>query len=232
MSKALGNPDGYIAIDDNGYYSLITKGETISDNYTFLSYAYDNYFIFKNENDLYGVLNIYSGVVIEPEYTFMLKISDRNAIEAKKDDGTIDIYSKKLEKISTIKDGIVENVSENYTIIYSNSEMIYINKDGEVVSNTEVYPNNQIFSFKAENGKWGYLDKSGNIVIEAKYDFATDTTKYNFSGILLDGKWGVVTDKGEVIVEPSYEIDTYYLPNFVGKYLLELTNTYHCLELK
>jgi hypothetical protein len=229
--QASGNSDCYIAIDDNGYYSIITKGDTISDNYIYISYAFENYFIFKNANGNYGLLNIYSGVAIEPTYTFMLTISGTKAIEAQDLNGNVDIFSNKLEKIATISGAIVERVDDDYTSIYSNSEMIYINNNGEIIENTEVYPNHKIYAY-SENGKWGYKDKSGNVVIECKYDFATDVDTYGCAGILLDGEWGIVNSEGEIIKNPAFTIDTYYLPMFVGEYLLELSNDYHCLELE
>ncbi|MCI8309018.1 MAG: WG repeat-containing protein [Clostridia bacterium] len=232
--QSSGKSDCYIAIDDNGYYSIITKSETISNNYTYISYAFDNYFIFKNEDGLYGLLDIYNGIKFEAEYSFMLKIDGRNSIEAVKPDGTVDIYSKDLEKIAILKEAIIKSVSENYTMIYSSidNEIFYINKEGKKVPNTEVYPNNKIFAYSDENGKWGYKDKSGNIVLEAKYDLATDTGEYGFSGIVLDGEWGIVNSEGEIVKIPAFTLDTYYLPTFIGEYLLEITESYHCLELE
>ena len=58
--QASGNNGSYIAIDDNGFYSIITSEETISNNYTYISYAFNNYFIFKDQNGLYGLIDIYS----------------------------------------------------------------------------------------------------------------------------------------------------------------------------
>ena len=229
---ATGKDESYIAIDDDGFYSIITGDETISDNYTYVSYAFDNYFIFKNEEGFYGLIDIYDGIKIEPnQYTFMLEIDGRNAIQAVTADGIGDIYSENMEKVISIKDVVLENIDDNYTIVHSNSECYYINKKGQVVSNTEVYPKNNIYAFK-ENEKWGYKDKSGNIIVEPNYDFATDLDEYGFSGIVLDGKWGVVNSKGEVIKQPQFELETYYLPIFIGEYLLEVSDTYHCLELK
>ena len=43
-----GNKELYIAIDESGLYSIITDSNTISNNYTYISYAFDNYFIFRN----------------------------------------------------------------------------------------------------------------------------------------------------------------------------------------
>ena len=228
---ATGNNENYIAIDDNGFYSIINGDETISNNYTYVSYAFDNYFIFKNQEGFYGLIDTYNGIKIEPnQYTFMLKIDGINAIQAVTPDGMGDIYSEDIEKVLSVQDVVLENIDDKYTIVHSNSECYYINGKGQVVSNTEVYPDNNIFAYK-ENEKWGYKDKTGKVVIEPTYDFATDVDKYGFSGIILNGKWGVVNSNGEVIKQPQFELETYYLPIFIGEYLLEVSDTYHCLEL-
>lgn len=230
--QASGNKNSYIAIDDNGFYSIITNGETISDNYTFISYAFGNYFIFKNQEGFYGLLDIYSGTKIEPnQYTFMLKIDGKDAIEAMTSDGMRDIYSANIEKVLSVQNAVIEAIDENYTSVHSNTECFYINKNGQVVSNKEVYPENSIFAFK-ENGKWGYQDKDGKVVIEPTYDFTTDMDEYGFGGMIQDGKWGIINAKGKIIKAPEFILDTYYFPIFVGEYLLEVSDTYHCLELK
>ena len=168
---------------------------------------------------------------IEPnQYTFMLKIDEKNAIEAVTADGVGDIYSSSIEKVLSMKNAVLEAINEDYTIIHSNTESAYINKNGQVVSNMEVYLDNNIFAFES-NGKWGYKDKTGKVIVEPIYDFSTDVDKYGFGGIVLNGKWGVINSKGEVIKEPSFTLDTYYLPTFIGEYLLEISDTYHCLEL-
>ena len=229
--QAAGNSGNYIAINNEGFYSIITGEETISNNYTYVSYAFDNYFIFKNQQGFYGLLDVYDGIKLEQnQYTFMLKIEEKNAIQAVTGDGVCDIYSKNIEKVLSIKDAVVENINEKYTSVHSNLECYYINENGQVVQNTEVYPENKIFAFQ-ENGKWGYKDSSGRVIVEPIYDFATDTDEYGFSGIILNGKWGVVDSEGKIIKEPQFTLETYYLPIFIGEYLLEVSDTYHCLEL-
>ena len=69
------------------------------------------------------------------------------------------------------------------------------------------------------------------MLVEPTYDFATDINEYGFGGIILEGKWGVVTSNGEVLKQPQFTLETYYLPIFIGEYLLEVSDTYHCLEL-
>ena len=177
------------------------------------------------------MIDIYNGIKIEPnQYTFMLKIDGKNAIEAVTPEGLGDIYSENIEKVLSIQNAVIEEIDENYTVIHSNTASGYINKQGQLVSNTEVFPENEIFSFE-ENGKWGYKDKSGKVIVENIYDFTTDMDKYGFGGVYLDGKWGVIDSKGKVIKEPIYTLYTYYLPLFIKEYLLEISDTYHCLEL-
>ena len=158
----------------------------------------------------------------------MLAIDGRNAIEAEKLDGTVDIFSKDIEKVITMNNAVIENIDENYTVIYSGSEMQYINKDGKKVENTEVF-DNEVYSY-SENSKWGFKRKNGKVLVEAQFDLVTEINEYGFAGILKDGKWGVIDSSGKIIVEPTYEIDTYYLPKFIGKYLLETSERYYCVE--
>ncbi|MBR1539847.1 MAG: WG repeat-containing protein [Clostridia bacterium] len=160
----------------------------------------------------------------------MLKVDGKNAIEAVTADGMGDIYSSELEKVLSIQNAVIEEIDENYTIIHSNSESGYINREGQVVSNLEVYPKNEIFAFE-ENEKWGYKDSKGNVVVEPIYDFAIDINEYGFGGIILNGNWGIIDSKGKVVKTPTFTLDTYYLPIFIGQYMLEVSDTYHCLEL-
>lgn len=160
----------------------------------------------------------------------MLTIDGKKAIQAVTQEGMVDIYSESLEKVLSIPNAVIEKVDENYTHIHSNRQSYYINQEGQVVSNTEVYPKNTIFAFE-ENGKWGYKDKNGKIIVEPTYDFALDMNEYGFAGIISNGNWGVLDSKGKIVKSPTFQVDTYYLPIFVGEYLLEVSDTYHCLEL-
>ena len=56
----------------------------------------------------------------------------------------------------------------------------------------------------------------------------------NSIGLANDGdadRFGVINENGEIIANPSYEIETYYFPRFVGKYIIEFTDTKHCVEI-
>lgn len=225
------NPSYFIATDDSNYYSIISKDMQIQDNYTNITYAFDNFFIYTIEDGKSGVLNIYSGVEVEPEYDYIILLENAKALEARKGN-EVDIYSEKFEKVLTMRDAIVEKVSDKYFSIYSDTEKQYIDNTGNLVENTDVYDNLKLYSYKADDGKWGFVDAQGNIVVDCKYDRVTELNEYGFAGICQDERWGVIDSLGNVIVVPSYEIETYYEPNFIGKYLLEEGETIYCQEIE
>ena len=226
------NSSYFIAVKENGYYSVISKEFQREGNYIFISYAFDDLFIFITEDGKTGVLDVWNGIKIEPIYNSILNVDGTKILEARNDEtGEVDIYNYKLEKVSTILGGIVEKVDNNYIVVYSNNQMLYFDKEGKNVSNVEVFPNNELYAIQGEDGKWGYKDKSGKIIIEPVYDIVSELNEYGFSAIKKDGKWGSVNSNGEIILEPNTEIETYYFPIFVGKYLLEYTETKHCLEV-
>lgn len=225
------NSSYFIAVNEEGYYNVISKDVQTNEKYTYITYAFDDNFIFVNEENKSGVFNIWSGVVIEPIYTNVLNIEGTKLIEAKDDiTGNVDIYNSKIEKILTMSGGIVENINENYTVIYSDTERAYLDNNGAIVENKIVFPENILLAIK-QNDKWGFADREGKIIVQCEYDMVTAFNEYGFAGVMREGKWGVINAKGEVIVNPTYEIETYYYPSFVGKYKIEYTDTKHCVEI-
>lgn len=226
-----GNPSFFIAQDEQGYYSIISKDVQIEDKYTNISYAFDNFFIFSNEEGKSGVLNVYTGIEVPAEYDYIILLENANALEARKGN-IVDIYTEDIEKILTMSDAVVEKVGQEYTAIYSSNELKYIDSKGNIVSNTEVFKDAKLYTYQAEDGKWGFTNKEGKVVVDCKYDRVTELNEYGFAGIYQEGKWGVIDSAGNVIVVPSYELETYYSPKFVGKYLLEQLETVYCTEIE
>lgn len=226
------NPLYFIAENEDGYRSIISKDVTIDDKYTNVMYAFDDYFIFTDENGETGVINASTkNIEIQPEYDFIILIDNSNSFQAIDGErNLLEIYSRDLKKTVSMEDGILESLNDGFSVIYSETDIKYINSDGEIVPNTDVYPNKKLYSVN-EDGKWGFKDKSGNIAIKCDYDIVTEFNEYGFAGIKKDNKWGVVSEEGKIIVEPSYELDTYYFPQFVGKYILRESEGLYCEEL-
>ena len=225
-----GNPSFFIALDNDGFYSIISKDTEIADNYTNITYAFDNFFLYTSQNGYTGILNVYTGVEVEAQYDYIIVIENAKVLEARKGND-VDMYSSIIEKVLTMNDAVVERISDNYIAVYSDTELKYLDKDGKLVENTEVIKNASLYSYN--NGeKWGFKNASGETIIEAKYDRVTELNEYGFAGIKQDGKWGVIDKDGNIVVEPSYEIESYYAPSFIGKYLLEKSENIHCVELR
>ena len=121
-----------------------------------------------------------------------------------------------MEKVAEMKNAVILK-KENYLLIYNNDERKYFDFNGVEKTNLEVFPNNKLFS-KQENGKWGFIDKNENLVVECKYDQVTEFNNYGYAGIKLDGKWGCIDQTGKIIVEPKLEIFKLENVDFIGKY--------------
>jgi hypothetical protein len=225
------NSSYFIAVNESGFYSIISKDTQINEDYTYITYAFDNYFIFTNTENKTGVLDVWNGTVIEPQYDSIINVEGTKVLECRNaETGEVDIYNSQIDKVCTISDAIVEKIDENYIRAYSNSQMQYFDSTGKSVKNTEVFKDKKLYSY-SQDEKWGFCDKEGKVVVEAEYDIVTEINDYGFAGIKKDGKWGIIDESGKIIVEPSYELETYYFPKFVGKYQLELIDTLHCVEI-
>ena len=227
----VGNSSYFIAISEkDNSYSILSKDVNIENSYKNISYLFDNLFTFTNQEGKCGIIDATKGEVIDAKYDLILKVDGINAIEAREDDGTATIYSRDLQEICTMSGAIVENINKNFAVVYNQTERIYIDLYGNTVENTKVYPNDKLYAFKKDE-KWGFINKEGKAIIEPEYDMVTELNEYGFAGIYKDGRWGVINEEGKVIVEPIYEINSYYLPKFIGKYMYEQTETIHCIDL-
>lgn len=55
-----------------------------------------------------------------------------------------------------------------------------------------------------ENGKTGFRDLDGKIVIKAIYESA-EMFSEGHSAVEVDGKWGLINEKGEYVLKPQFE---------------------------
>lgn len=91
--------------------------------------------------------------------------------------------------------------------------------EGNEVTSKDLFTNNKLFAKINNKGKWGFEDKSGNMVVDAKYDEVTEFNENGFAGIKLGEKWGIIDENGNVVIEPVYKIEQANMePNFIGKY--------------
>ena len=80
------------------------------------------------------------------------------------------------------------------------------------------------------NGKYGFIDKKGNVVVDYIYDDATEQNAYGYAAVKKDGLWGAIDSNGKVIIEPKYKLDNNLVIDFIGKWHLgeDLNMNYYC----
>lgn len=195
-----------------------TNGKTILENkYSYIEYAFSDFFIVTKDGKV-GVVNAKSNEEVISNYNVIQKIENSNAIQAIiSNPYTIEIYNEKMEKVASMKDANLK-VEKNYLELSSKTERKYFDSNGNEIQNTDIFFNLELFAFVNEEGKWGFKNKDGAIVIEPNYDMVTELNTYGFAGIRKDDKWGVINSNGEIIVEPTYEIE-WDNPEFIGPYV-------------
>ena len=212
------NEDFTIYVNEENKYGILNKnGQVIVKNeYENLEYAFDSYFI-ATQNGKVGVISATSGQVVEFKYDIIQKVKEKNVLQAIiSSSNLIEMYNNKMEKQLSMYNAILYTF-DNYIELISENDMRYINNEGNIISNMTLFSGNKLFSYKDENGYWGFMDANKNIVVKAQYNLVTELNKYGYAGIKLNNKWGVIDEEGKVIVNPSYNID-WNEPEFINKY--------------
>ena len=204
-------------INDKTAYSIYENDKKLTNNeYMYIQYLYDNYFVACNTNGKLGIIDSNEKTKLEFNYNSIQKIEDTKMVQAINNDTKMtEIYSEKISKIVELKNAVIQ-VNDNYLKVFNDNDVKYLSKDGQEITNIDVFTNNKIFA-KKYNDKWGFIDASGKEIVDFKYEKVTDINKYGFAGIKLNGKWGVIDNEGKIIVEPSYELNDSE-PVFIGEY--------------
>lgn len=217
---ATNNNEYKITIDSNYKYGVENKeGQILIPNkYYYLEYIFDDYFIVSGAEGKSGIVNSKNETIISIKYDVVQKIDNTDIIQTIISDGNVlELYDKNINKIISIKNARVYN-GENYIKVYSDSESKYFDLEGKEKKNTEIFVNNNLFA-QEKNGKWGFVDKQGNVKVDYNYDKATEFNKYGFAGIRINGKWGVINSNGEILLQPIYKLEELIgEPEFIGKY--------------
>lgn len=168
----------------------------------------------------FGVIDKEGSKIVDFKYDVLSKIGDKKLLKAVimgRDKETTIVYSGNMEKLAEITDASI-SINDNYIEIYNEKEEIIINNDGEIKTAKEIFEKNKLFSIR-KNGKCGFEDKDGKIVVECTYDDVTEFNRFGYAGIKKDGKWGVVDENGNIVCEPKFNFgEDGARPNFIEKY--------------
>lgn len=212
------NANYYITIDKNNKYKVVDSKDNIiiDKDYTYIEYLPGDYFIVERDSKS-GIIDSNGKSVVELKYDSISRINETDILQMEKDKN-IALYNLNMKEIVSMDNAIVKEVKDekSYILLYSDTDFKYLDKEGNILTSQNLFENNTLFA-KNINGKWGFVDKAGNLKVQNDYELVTDFNKYGFAGIKKDGKWGSINQNGEVVQEPTYDLKR-NIPEFIGKY--------------
>lgn len=84
--------------------------------------------------------------------------------------------------------------------------------------------------FLSDNGKFGFKDQDGKVVIEPIYENAGTTFSGRYVNVKLNEKWGFINNKGETFVEPKYESASPFSGGLGGFAIVKLNGKYGFID--
>ena len=205
----------------------ISKETTIEPQYQYLEETLKGIYIAK-QNDKYGIISEEKEEKIPFEYASITYNEKANLFIAEDTEYKASIIDTQFNvKISGILSEI--NQKESYIKMRIDDEYKYYNFKCEEKSSEEILTNNTLFLSK-KDGKYGYVDEKGNVIVEYIYDDATEQNEYGYAGVKKDGLWGAINKEGEEVVEPKYNLENNLEIDFIGKWHLgqDLNMNYYC----
>lgn len=206
---------GNVIIKNNGKFGIIDFEEKniVPAEYESLTYMYEDRYAAKKDGK-FGVINSKNETVVEFKYNEIFYNQTTAYIKAKNDNGNYDYMTRDFAIKLTAGE---ENVYNTFISIKTGDVIKYYNYKLEEKSNKDVYTTNTLFVYQ-ENGKYGFVNKDGKTVVEAKYDDAKEQNNCGFVAVKKDGKWGALDQYGNVVVEPKYELKNNTVIDFIGKW--------------
>ena len=180
------------------------------------------------QNDLYGIIDNEENVKVPFEYTGMTYNQEANINIAEDAEYNTSIIDSEFNiKLKGILSEI--NTEKSYIRMRIDDEYKYYNFNLEEKPNTEILTENTLFLSK-KDGKYGYVDKKGNVVVDYTYDDATEQNEYGYASVKKNGVWGSIDKEGKIVIEPTYNLDDYLRVDFIGKWHLgqDLNMNYYC----
>lgn len=171
-----------ITQSDDGFRAIDEKGNVIFGPEAFLGDFSDGRSVFYRQTDdgklLYGYIDTSGNIVVEPKFEYANSYNEGLAVVQLINDG----YA--LIDVSGQETG---KFNFNYLGTYSNGLLAYQEK---------------------QDGKYGYINKNGGIVIKPQYtmaqNFKDGTAVVNVSEEAAINKYGLIDKKGKYIVQPQY----------------------------
>ena len=219
ITAILKNPeDGVIYKDGDKFGVMSLSGEvTIDANYDDLQEAKTGTFIARTGED-FGIIDLNGDTKVEFKYRGITYNEKADLYVTEDENYNNEVLDSNYEVKLT---GMVTDLDDEkgYIEIRQDDEYKYYNFRFEEENEADIFTSNTLFLSK-KDGKYGFVDKEGNVVVDYIYDDATNQNTFGYAGIKKDGKWGVVDRNGNVVQEPTYDLEDYLQVDFIGSWYL------------
>ena len=222
------NADGVVFVDDKEYGFMNYEGKVlVKPEYDELKEI--NKGILKVKDDKkYGIIDINDKEIIEPKYT-NIYYEDSASIYVAENENFI---SEILDTEFKVKlKGIISELNKDngYIKLKIDNSYKYYNFKFEEKDVKEILSSNKLF-VSIKDGKYGYTDKDGNVVVDYIYDEAQEQNRYGFAAVKKNDLWGAINSEGKEVVEPKYKLSNYLVIDFIGKWHLgqDINMNYYC----
>lgn len=212
-----------VIVEKDGKYGIITtKGEEkIAPTYENLEYAFSVYYIAKQEGKT-GVINIENEVIVPFEYTNMYYLEEKGILVGDLTDTETVVFDSNLAQ--KLKGIFV--FEEEYIKARIDGQNKYYNYRFEEKSNRDLLTKNTLF-VSEKNGKYGFVNVSGDVVVDYIYDDAKEQNEAGYSAVKKDGKWGCIDKAGKLVLEPTVNLDNNLYTDFIGQWHLSNDGIYY-----
>ena len=231
ITEILKNKETGVIFKQNNKYGIMkTTGEIVlQPEYEELKEAKTGILIAKRAGK-YGVIDMTKAEKIPFNYNSISYNEKADIYIADDENFNSTLFNSNFEAKIT---GILTDVDTDagYIKIVVGDDTRFYNFRFEEKSDKDILTTNTLFLSK-KDGKFGFVDKDGNVVVDYIYDDATEQNQYGYAGVKKDGKWGSIDSKGNVVQEPVYELDDYLLVDFIGRWHLgkDLNSNYYNKE--
>lgn len=209
--------ENVLVISDKKYGVMNLEGENkINVKYEDMTHTFDNNYIFK-EDGKYGIINTDGDILVKAEYDSIFYREDGAFFEANKSNevNTYFIANDFNIKLTGILSEL--NIASGYMKVRVNEEYKYYNFKFEEKTSKELLKTNTLFLDK-KDGKYGYVNKDGVVVVDYIYDDAREQNEFGFASVKKNGMWGAIDSKGKVVITPSYTLQNASLIEFINKW--------------
>lgn len=222
------NSDGIVYIEDKKYgFMDFDKNVKIEPQYEELKEINTGIFKAKTSGK-YGIIDISNKEKLKPEYADIYYEKDAGFYVSEDEK----YNSQILDSDFKVKlKGIISelNKDKGFIKLKINNEYKYYNFKFEEKSVKEILSSNKLFVSK-KDGKYGFIDKDGTVVVDYIYDEAQEQNSYGFAAVKKNDLWGAINSEGKVVLEPKYTLKKYLIIDFIGKWHMgqDLNMNYYC----